>query len=94
MDIGILFDWFTQESLNAALAATQWEQREYWLRLALLWGAAAHECRKKTSPTPSATDPAQAPPQADEPRTSVLPKGYRSRSHERSGSPSPIRVQT
>jgi hypothetical protein len=60
MDIGIVFDWFTQESINAALKATQWEQREYWLRLALLWGAAAHEWRKNAASTPSATQPTSA----------------------------------
>jgi hypothetical protein len=54
MDIGIVFDWFTQESIHAALEATQWEQREYWLRLALLWGAAAHARRKNSASTPSA----------------------------------------
>jgi hypothetical protein len=60
MDIGFVFDWFTQESINAALEATQWEQREYWLRLALLWGAAAHERRKNAASTPPTTQPTSA----------------------------------
>jgi hypothetical protein len=60
MDINIVFDWFTQESLNAALEATQWEQREYWLRLALLWNTAAQERRKNLLSTPSPTQPTSA----------------------------------
>ena len=56
MDIGIVFDWFTQESISAALKATQWEQREYyWLKLALLWGAAAEQRRKNAASTQSTT---------------------------------------
>src|SRR5262245_8619532 len=43
-----------------ALEATQWEQREYWLRLALLWGASAHERRKNAASTPSTTQPTSA----------------------------------
>jgi hypothetical protein len=60
MDTSIVFDWFTQESINAALEATRWEQREYWLRLALLWGAAAQERRKNAPSTPSPTQPTSA----------------------------------
>jgi hypothetical protein len=50
MDIGFVFDWFTQESINAALEATQWEQR----------GAAAHERRKNAASTLSTTHPTSA----------------------------------
>jgi hypothetical protein len=57
MEILIVFEWFTQESIAAALQATEWEQREIWLRLALLWGMAAQECREKSSSTPSTTVP-------------------------------------
>ena len=28
MDLVILFDWFTSESIDAALQATNWPQRE------------------------------------------------------------------
>ena len=38
MDLVILFDWFTNESIEAALQATEWQQREMFLRLALMWG--------------------------------------------------------
>src|SRR6185295_5913299 len=69
MDIGIAFDWFTQDSINAALETTQWEQREYWLRLALLWGAAAREHRKNAASTPSATQQTSA---VDRPRYARL----------------------
>ena len=41
MDLVILFDWFTNESMDAALQATEWHQREMFLRLALMWGTAA-----------------------------------------------------
>ena len=59
MDIGSVFDWFTQESLAAALQATEWEQREIWLRLAWLWSTAAREYRKNLLSMPST---AQEPP--------------------------------
>jgi hypothetical protein len=36
MDLVILFDWFTNESMDAALQATEWQQREMFLRLALM----------------------------------------------------------
>ena len=39
MDLVILFDWFTNESIEAALQATEWQQREMFLRL-----AASHRC--------------------------------------------------
>ena len=32
MDLVILFDWFTNESMDAALQATEWQQREMFLR--------------------------------------------------------------
>jgi hypothetical protein len=47
MEIAILFDWFTYESIDAALQATDWKQREMFLRLALMWGTAAQEARKE-----------------------------------------------
>jgi hypothetical protein len=45
MDLAILFDWFTNESMDAAQQATEWHKREMFLRLALMWGAAAQQCR-------------------------------------------------
>ena len=50
MDLVILFDWFTNESMDAALQATEWQQREMFLRLALMWGTAAQQCPKKHRP--------------------------------------------
>jgi hypothetical protein len=52
MEIAILFDWFTYESIDAALQATDWKQREMFLRLALMWGTAAQEARKEAPWTP------------------------------------------
>ena len=49
MDLVILFDWFTNESMDAALQATEWQQREMFLRLALMWGTVAQQCRKEAS---------------------------------------------
>jgi hypothetical protein len=34
---------------DAALQATEWQQREMFLRLALMWGTAAQQCRKEAS---------------------------------------------
>jgi hypothetical protein len=49
MALVILFDWFTNESMDAALQATEWQQRDMFLRLALMWGTAAQQCRKEAS---------------------------------------------
>ena len=54
MNIADVFDWFVQESMEAGNRATEWEQREMFLKLALLWAATAQQCRKEAS-TPSAT---------------------------------------
>ena len=53
MDLVILFDWFTNESMDAALQATEWHQREMFLRLALMWAAAARRCRNEAPTTQS-----------------------------------------
>ena len=53
MDLVILFDWFTNESMDAALQATEWQQREMFLRLALMWAAAAQQCRNEAPTTQS-----------------------------------------
>ena len=49
MDLVILFDWFATESMDAALQAAEWQQREMFLRLALMWGTAAQQCREGAS---------------------------------------------
>jgi hypothetical protein len=44
MDIASVFEWFAQESMNAAEQAEP-KQRETLLKLALLWATAAQQCR-------------------------------------------------
>jgi hypothetical protein len=41
MNIASVFDWFARESLHAADQTNDLRQREMFLRLALLWTAAA-----------------------------------------------------
>ena len=53
MDTAILFDWFTDESMDAALQATEFKQRETFLRLAFLWAAAVRQCCKEASDDPA-----------------------------------------
>jgi hypothetical protein len=50
MDIGIIFEWFAQDSMLAAEMATDPTQREVWLRLALMWATAARESRDDGTP--------------------------------------------
>ena len=38
-----IFDWLAQGSLLAAELAIDQTQRKFWLRLALMWAAAARE---------------------------------------------------
>ena len=45
MDIGVIFEWFAQDSMLAAEMATDPTQREVWLRLALMWATAVRESR-------------------------------------------------
>ena len=47
MHTAILFDWFTNESMEAAQQASDWKHREMFLRLALMWGTAAQQARKE-----------------------------------------------
>ena len=49
MDLAMIFEWFTTESMEAALQATEWKKRDMYLRLALMWGTAAQQCRKEAS---------------------------------------------
>jgi hypothetical protein len=49
MDVSIIFDWFAQESVLAAELAIDQTQREVWLRLALMWAAAARESREEAT---------------------------------------------
>ena len=51
MNIADVFDWFGRESMEAGEQATEWEQRETFLKLALLWTAAAQRCRKEENGT-------------------------------------------
>ena len=37
MNIADVYDWFAQESMEAGMQATEWQQRERFFRLALLW---------------------------------------------------------
>ena len=52
MDIAIIFEWFAQESKLAAELASDETQRQVWLRLALMWAAAARESRDDGAPPP------------------------------------------
>ena len=47
MDLASVFDWFAQESGRAAEQANEPMQREMFLRLALMWAAAAQQCRNE-----------------------------------------------
>jgi hypothetical protein len=47
MDIESVFDWFVQESMNAAEQAKEPRQRETLLKLALMWAAVAQQCRSE-----------------------------------------------
>ena len=53
MDIASVFDWFAQESGRAAEQANERMQREMFLRLALMWAAAAQQCRNEAPTTQS-----------------------------------------
>jgi hypothetical protein len=46
MDVADVYDWFAQESMEAGKQATEWKQRETFLRSALMWATAAQQCRK------------------------------------------------
>jgi hypothetical protein len=54
MDIASVFDWFAQESMNTAQQAKEPRERETLLKLALLWTAAAQQCRGE-APTMQST---------------------------------------
>ena len=51
MNIADVFDWFARESMEAGKQATEWEQRETFLRLARLWATAAQRVRKEENGT-------------------------------------------
>ena len=53
MDIASVFDWFAQESGRAAEQANEPMQREMFLRLALMWAAAAQQCCNEAPTTQS-----------------------------------------
>jgi hypothetical protein len=43
LDMAIIFEWLAQDSMLAAELANEQTQRQVWLRLALMWAAAARE---------------------------------------------------
>ena len=49
MDLATVFDWFAQESMRIAEQAKEPREREMFLRLALMWAAAAHQCHGDTA---------------------------------------------
>ena len=51
MDIAAVFDWFASESLEAAKSTdpNDARERETWLTLEALWGAAARQSRDEAS---------------------------------------------
>jgi hypothetical protein len=56
MDIAIVFDEFAQESLLAAEQANE-QEREVWIRLALMWAAAARQSRQPRGSDPAGVSP-------------------------------------
>ena len=54
MDVAAVFSWFAQESLWAAQQTTDPIQREIFLKLAVLWGATAQDCRHEPATAQSA----------------------------------------
>ena len=55
MDIAGVFDWFAQESKQAAEQTADPRQREILLELALMWAASAERCHDETQ-SPTNTD--------------------------------------
>jgi hypothetical protein len=55
MDIASVFEWFAQESMNAAEQAREPGQRETLLKLALLWTAAAQQSKAPAMESASAS---------------------------------------
>ena len=53
----MIFEWFTTESMEAALQATEWKKRDMYLRLALMLGTATQQCRKEASTLPETQSP-------------------------------------
>ena len=49
MDLASVFDWFAQDSIRAAEQTDEPRQREMWMKLSELWGAAAQRCREEQS---------------------------------------------
>jgi hypothetical protein len=49
MNIADVYDWFAQESIEASKQASEWKQREMFMRLALMWAAVAQQCRQEGS---------------------------------------------
>jgi hypothetical protein len=55
MDIAGVFDWFAQESKQAAEQTADPKQREILLNLAVMWAASAERCHDE-APLPTNTD--------------------------------------
>jgi hypothetical protein len=55
MDIAGVFDWFAQESKQAAEQTADPRQREILLELAEMWAASAERCHDE-APSPTNTD--------------------------------------
>ena len=51
MDIASVFDWFAQESMRAAELSNEPRQHDTFLKLALLWAAAARQCQQSLDET-------------------------------------------
>ena len=49
MDIASIFNWFAGESMHAAEETNDLSQRETWMRLALMWAAAAQRSSSEES---------------------------------------------
>ena len=61
MELAKIFEWFTTESMEAAIQSSERKKREMHLRLALMWGTAAQQCRKEASTLPETQSPSLEP---------------------------------
>ena len=51
MDIASVFEWFARDSVKAAEQEKEPRQRETWLKIGLLWTAAAQQSRDEAQST-------------------------------------------
>ena len=59
MDLAIVFDWFVQESKQAAEQTADPREREILLKLAWMWAASAEQCRAEALTPTNTDDPAR-----------------------------------